>query len=158
MATQSSQAYDLSLFEKQPAKVIPLKTDPGQAKRSRMRRRIQTLIDVVVTAAAALGVAAIVAMIIVSKIELTEMNNEITQRQNQIVELQAETERLKGKLAAQTSAQSIEEYAQQHGLQKVDAGQKLYLSVDTEDHIEAAETGEDNILKQIFMKITTLFG
>ena len=146
-----SQAYDLERFSKRTARVIPLKTDDPKAKR---HARLQQVLNMAVTAVAVLGIVAVLAIMIVSKVQLTEMNNQITRKQAEISEIVAQTERLRGQLAAQTSARSVEDYVQEHGMQKIDAGQKIYISVDTRDDIRAEEA--DNLLEQLWARLKGL--
>lgn len=154
---QQSQAYDLALFEKKQAKVIPLKVDQEQTRKRQKRQRLQKTINMIVSALAGIGIVAIVAMMIVTKVQLTEMNNQITVKQQQVGELLAQAECLRGELAAQTSAQSIEEYAKQHNMQKVDAGQNLYVSVDTQDVIEVTQQQDEGLLAQLWASLVQLF-
>lgn len=128
MAKYGSEAYDLSLFEPKKAKITPLHGKKA-TKADKKRARIQKLLNAVVTALVSCGVLLVITLMITSKVQLTEMNNAITRRESELSEMVGEIKRMKGELAAQTSAQSIEEYAESVGLRQTESGQIDYISV-----------------------------
>lgn len=132
MARYGSEAYDLSLFETKKAKITPL---PGKkaTKADKKHSRIQTLLNWVVTGLVSLSVLAVIMVMIGSQVKLTEMNSMINQKQAQVSELSGEVKRLEGELAANTSAQSVEEYAESVGLRQTESGQIDYITVDVPD-------------------------
>ena len=157
MANDPSQAYDLSLFEKREAKVIPLKVDQQKTRKRQSRHRLQKVINMAVTSIVTIGIVAVIAASIVLEVQLTEINNRISVEQAQTNHLISETERLKGEQAAHTSAQSVEQYAKENGLQKTDPDQNLYVSVDTEDNIEVAPEQQQGLLEEIWAGIIRFF-
>jgi hypothetical protein len=74
-------------------------------------------------------VLVVIATMISSQVRLTEMNSAISQAETAYNEAVGETKRLESELAAQTSAQSVEEYAQSVGLRQVESGQIDYITV-----------------------------
>ena len=80
-----------------------------------------------------LSVLAVIMVMIGSQVKLTEMNSMINQKQAQVSELSGEVKRLEGELAANTSAQSVEEYAESVGLRQTESGQIDYITVDVPD-------------------------
>lgn len=152
-----SGAYDLSLFEPKKAEIIPLKPDPRQEKQLKKRSRFQSFLNVVVTCAVGLAVVGVIALLICNRVQLTEMNNQIAKKQEQLNELISETDRLEGELAARTSAQSVEEYALQQGMQKMDQSQVVYITVDGGDHIEGEQQEDDGFWTSLYQAIVRLF-
>ena len=132
MAKYGSEAYDLSLFEPKKAKITPLHGKKA-TKAEKKRARIQKLLNTVVTALVSCGVLLVITLMITSQVQLTEMNNAITRKESELSEMLGEIKRLEGELAAQTSAQSIEEYAESVGLRQTESGQIDYISVTVPD-------------------------
>ena len=102
-------------------------------KAEKKRARIQKLLNTVVTALVSCGVLLVITLMITSQVQLTEMNNAITRKESELSEMLGEIKRLEGELAAQTSAQSIEEYAESVGLRQTESGQIDYISVTVPD-------------------------
>ena len=127
MASYGTEAYDLSMYEPR-AKVRAL---PGKkvTKADKRRARMQKLLNTVVTAMVSGGVLLVIAFMISSQVRLTEMNNAISRAETSLNEAIGETKRLESELAAQTSAQSVEEYAESVGLRQVESGQIDYITV-----------------------------
>ncbi len=127
MASYGSEAYDLSMYEPK-AKIRAL---PGKkaTKADKRRARLQKLLNTVVTAAVAGGVLLVIGFMISSQVRLTELNSAISQAESTLSEAVGETKRLESELAAQTSAQSVEEYAESAGLRQVESGQIDYITV-----------------------------
>ncbi len=140
MATYGSEAYDLSLFESKSAKIKAL---PGKkaTKVDKRRARAQKMLNGLVTSLVAGGVLLVIAFMISSQVRLTEMNSNIGKAQTELSEAISETKRLESELAAQTSAQSVEAYAESVGLRQVESGQIDYITVTPAQTEEAAEDG-----------------
>ena len=140
MANDPSQAYDLSLFEKREAKVIPLKVDQQKTRKRQNRHRLQKVINMAVTSIVTIGIVAVIAASIVLEVQLTEINNQISVEQAQTNHLISETERLKGEQAAHTSAQSVEQYAKENGMAFETYGENCSL-VDADGAWEGDDRG-----------------
>ncbi|MBQ1211729.1 MAG: hypothetical protein IIX68_08005 [Clostridia bacterium] len=127
MATYGSEAYDLSIYEpKAKIKALPGKKATKAEKR---RARLQKLLNTVATAAVAGIVLLVIGFMISSQVRLTELNSAIGHAETALDEAIGETKRLESELAAQTSAQSVEEYAESAGLRQVESGQIDYITV-----------------------------
>lgn len=150
MATYGSEAYDLSVFESRSAKITPL---PGKkaTKAEKRQARLQKLLNTVATALVAGGVLLVIAFMISSQVRLTEMNSNISKAQTELDEAMSETKRLESELAAQTSAQSIEAYAESVGFRQVESGQIDYITVTP---IKTQEVAEDGILEKAWKTLT----
>lgn len=150
MAAYGSEAYDLSLFESKSAKIKAL---PGKktTKVERRRSRAQKMLNGLVTTLVAGGVLLVIAFMISSQVRLTEMNNNIGKAQTELNEAISETKRLESELAAQTSAQSVEAYAESVGLRQVESGQIDYITVTP---AQTAKDAEDGILEKAWNTLT----
>ena len=93
------------------------------------RARLQKLLNTVATAAVAGIVLLVIGFMISSQVRLTELNSAISHAETALDEAIGETKRLESELAAQTSAQSVEEYAESAGLRQVESGQIDYITV-----------------------------
>ena len=140
MANQSA-AYDLSLFERKKATITPLH-GKKVTKADKRRQKIQRLLNGAAVALVGALVLTIITLMIVSQIKLTEMNSLISKQQVLLTEQLSETKRLESERAAQTSAQSVEEYAEEHGMQTIESGQIDYITVDVpQEKVEKQEKG-----------------
>lgn len=150
MATYGSEAYDLSLFESKSAKIKAL---PGKkaTKVDKRRARAQKLLNGLVTTLVAGGVLLVIAFMISSQVRLTEMNSNISKAQTELSEAISETKRLESELAAQTSAQSVEAYAESVGLRQVESGQIDYITVTP---AQTEGEAEDGLLEKAWNTLT----
>ncbi len=135
-----SEAYDLSLFEPREPKLVALKPNKKAIKEAKRRTRIQSFLNTTLTLLSAAAVVAVVGLMIASRIRLTEMNSEISRKQAELNQVISETKRLESELASRTSAQSVEAYAKENGMQKMEPGQVAYITVEPMD----TESGENS--------------
>ncbi len=128
MASYSSEAYDLAQFAPRSAEVTPF---PGKkaVKADRRRAKLQQAINAAAVVLIAACVILILGLMISSQVRLTEMNSAISQTESRLDEAIAETKRLESELASQTSAQSVEAYAESVGLRQMESGQIDYITV-----------------------------
>ena len=124
----NSEAYDFEQFAPAPATVTPFPGKKAQVA-NRRRAKAQQLINTAAVALIGVCVLLILGLMISSKVRLTELNNAITQTELSLDKAIAETKRLESELASQTSAQSVEEYAESVGHQQVESGQIDYITV-----------------------------
>ena len=136
----ASQAYDLSLFEKKKAAVTPLHSKK-MTKAEKRRARVQKFLNATAMAAVASVVLAFISLMITKQIQLTEVTSEINRQEALYTETISENKRLESELAAQTSAQSVEEYAASAGLRPMESGQIDYITVTVPQQAPQAETG-----------------
>ncbi len=143
-------AYDLSLFESKSAKIKVL---PGKkaTKVDKRRARAQKMLNGLVTSLVAGGVLLVIAFMISSQVRLTEMNSNIGKAQTELSEAISETKRLESELAAQTSAQSVEAYAESVGLRQVESGQIDYITVTP---AQTETPAEDGLLEKAWNTLT----
>ena len=148
MARGSSEAYDLSLFESRPrlrAVKTPEETAKQQEKKDRQSRVARTVSNIVI----AVLLVAVVAMMIVSRVQLTELNDQISASENQLEILKSENTRLTNELSAKTSAESVDAFANEYGMEKIESYQIEYITVDGGDKIEVSDPAPDGIFETI---------
>ena len=136
-----SEAYDLSLFEPKEDKIIELKPNKKLEKVQKRRVKLQSMLNTALT----LFVAAIL------------VNKVISQKQQELEELKSEYKQLNAELAAKTSAQSVDAYAKENGMQKVESGQIQYITVDGGDKVELADDGAQSWWEKIGSAVTNFF-
>ena len=148
MARGSSEAYDLSLFETQPrlhAVNTPEKTAEIQEKKERRARNGRLASNIIISVL----LVAVFALMIVSRVQLTELNDQISASREELAILQSETSRLTNELSAKTSAESVDAYASENGMKKIESHQIEYITVDGGDKIEVADPAPDGIFETI---------
>lgn len=139
MASYGSEAYDLSRFEpKKKITQLPGKRAQSATKKRSKRQRIANALSAVLVSG---GVLMVITLMIASQIRLTELNSAISRQETLLSEAIGETKRLESELAAQTSAQSVEEYAQSAGLQQMESGQIDYITVTVPEEPAQPEQG-----------------
>lgn len=158
MAKGTSEAYDLSLFEPTEPRLravkAPERAAAMQQRKERREKRFRAASNVVI---AALMTAAL-ALMIVNRVQLTELNDQITASKEELSILQSETSRLTNELSSKTSAQSVDEYAAENGMDKVESYQIEYITVDGGDKIEVSDPEPDGIFETIGAVIAGWFG
>ena len=158
MAKATSNAYDLSMFEAAEPRLravkTPEKTDAMNNRKARRERRFRA----VSTGIIVVLMAVTLVMMIISRVQLTELNDQILEGQKELEILQSETSRLSNELSAKTSAQSVDEYAKENGMTKVESYQIEYITVDGGDKIEVTDPAPDGIFETIGAAIAGWFG
>ena len=157
MNPRGSEAYDLSLFEPKKAKIIPLQPNKKMQKAQKRQARLRKMVNAAVTLCVSAVVLSVVTLRIVTRVQLTELNTEIASRQAELEILISETKTLTNELAMKTSAQSVEDYIRENGMQKVESHQIQYLSVASGDEIEVADTKEVGWLEKLCAAVAGLF-
>ena len=129
-------AYDLSLFEakraprERKAKESEIKVVKGKGKGKK-----KSLLSRIVVFGMFL---ILISTLIYSKVELTEVGENITSEQALLAELQGEATRLELELEGKTSFGTIEEYATEYlGLSKVSSAQIEYIDLSEGNKIES---------------------
>ena len=96
---RGTEAYDLSLFEPKPAKIVELKPNKKLLKAQKKKAKIQAFLNTVVTLCVAAITISVLGLMIASRVRMTELDSVINQREQRIVELQSEKTRLTDELA-----------------------------------------------------------
>ena len=152
-----SEAYDLSLFEPKEDKIIELKPNKKLEKVQKRRVKLQSMLNTALTLFVAAILVTVIGSMITTRVQLTEQNKVISQKQQELEELKSEYKQLNAELAAKTSAQSVDAYAQEHGMQKIESGQIEYFTVDGGDKVELPDEGSQSWWEKIGSSITNFF-
>lgn len=155
--TQGSEAYDLSLFEEKEDKIVELKPNKKAEKAQKKKHKVQSVLNTVTTLFVAVIAVAVMGTMITTRVRLTELNSVMNQKQAELVELQSEYKQLSAQLASKTSAQSVDNYAQEQGMQKAEAGQIEYITVDGGDKVEIPQEDNQSWWEQIGSSIANFF-
>lgn len=156
--SHGTEAYDLSLFEERPARSLKVVKPSAKARReARRHQRIQTVLNTAVTLLVVTAVCAVVGLMIFNRVKITEINDQIIQKQEELGILQSENIRLSNELAAQTSAEQVDAYAEANGMQKIEGYQLQYITVDAGDRLEVADNGEKGFFESVAAGIGDFF-
>ena len=155
--TQGSEAYDLSLFEEKEDKVVELKPNKKAEKAQKKKHKIQSVLNTVTTLMIAVAAVAIMGSMITTRVRLTELNSVMNEKQAVLTELESEYKQLSAQLASKTSAQSVDAYAQEQGMQKVEAGQIEYITVDGGDKVEVPQEDSQSWWESIWSSVVNFF-
>ncbi len=132
---QTNHAYDLEMFQPREPKLVALKDNKKVVENKKKRQRRQAALNTVAILSIALIALGMVAYFITCNVRLTEMNKSIADAQTQLNTLHSEQVRLQAELAGKTSAEQINNYAQQHGMLPVDSHQVYYIEGSQEDMV-----------------------
>ncbi len=149
MGKGSSEAYDLSLFETKEPQLHAVKSPQREAMREQKRERAQKRKQHAAVALVVAAVAVLMILMVVSRIQLTELNGRIAEAQDQLAILQSENSRLSNELAAKTSAESVDAYAEANGMSAAESYQIEYITVDGGDQVAVSEDGTSSVFDAI---------
>ena len=116
MAQAASRAYDLDLFQPRKPHLVELKNTKKATEDNRRRSRRQSVLNLIVYLAIAALAVVLVGYFITCNVQLTEMNKALSDKQSQLSALQSEAVRLKSEMAGKTSAEKVNAYVQENGL------------------------------------------
>ncbi len=101
----------------------------------------------------ALACFTLLAAVILSNVQQLQLSNEITEKQQQLQDLQSENVRMQSQIAGQTSSKNVQEYAENIlGMHLIDPSQIEYVQIQTDDVVEIPEEDQN-----LFVKIQTWF-
>ncbi len=138
-----NEAYDLDLFQPREPRLVALKDNKKVAENKRKRARRQARLNVIAYLGVAVLALGMVAYFITCNVRLTEMNKAIADSQTELNTLHSEQVRLEAELAGLTSAEKINEYAQEHGLLPMSSNQIYYIAANDQDQVSVA-AGQGN--------------
>jgi len=136
--TPMNEAYDLDLFQPREPRLVALKDNKKVAENKRKLARRQARLNVIAYLSVAVLALGMVAYFITCNVRLTEMNKAIADSQTELNTLHSEQVRLEAELAGLTSAEKINEYAQEHGLLPMSSNQIYYIAANDQDQVSVA--------------------
>lgn len=155
---KGTEAYDLSLFEERPAKVVKLQTNKKLQRAQKRKNFIQSVLNTVATISVAAFTVAVIGMLILSRVKLTEMDDKINGMEKQITVLQSEKIRLTDELARKISVKSVEEYAHDTlGMQKINPSQIEYITSDNQDKAIVTDKKDKSFFKSVGTALANFF-
>ncbi|MDD2363140.1 MAG: cell division protein FtsL [Oscillospiraceae bacterium] len=155
---RGTEAYDLSLFEKRPAKIVEFETNKKAQREKQRRNAIQSFLNTAATLCVAAVALMVIGVLIFSRIRLTELDNKIKDMDKRLVVLNSETIRLNDELARKTSTKSVEEYAYNElGMQKIESSQIEYIVSDNTDKAVIVKKEDKNVLEAAGSAIVNFF-
>ena len=159
----SNNAYDISVFEdenlenqdlhkKNKVVIIP-KKKIEQAKR-RKRNPLKLTVSFLFSAV----VVAVVGMIIYSQVQLTELNQKISEAQETLENSQSEYTQMQMNVDAKYTTSIIEEYAQDKlGMTKANSSQKEFVDLSSGDKAKIVEKEDKSIFDTIVDWISSIW-
>lgn len=159
----SNNAYDISVFEDENLenqdlhkknKVIKIpKKKIEQAKR-RKRNPLKLTVSFLFSAV----VVAVVGMIIYSQVQLTELNQKISEAQETLENSQSEYTQMQMNVDAKYTTSIIEEYAQDKlGMTKANSSQKEFVDLSSGDKAKIIEKEDKSIFDTIVDWISSIW-
>jgi cell division protein FtsL len=159
----SNNAYDISVFEDEnfenqdlhkKNKVIKIpKKKIEQAKR-RKRNPLKLTVSFLFSAV----VVAVVGMIIYSQVQLTELNQKISEAQETLENSQSEYTQMQMNVDAKYTTSIIEEYAQDKlGMTKANSSQKEFVDLSSGDKAKVIEKEDKSIFDTIVDWISSIW-
>ena len=86
--------------------------------------------------------------VIYSNVQQLQINNEITEKQKELTDLQSENVRMQSEIAGKTSNKNVQEYAENVlGMRPIDASQIEYVQIQTADVVEIPEAEANFFVK-----------
>lgn len=159
----SNNAYDISVFEDENLenqdlhkknKVVKIpKKKIEQAKR-RKRNPLKLTVSFLFSAV----VVAVVGMIIYSQVQLTELNQKISEAQETLENSQSEYTQMQMNVDAKYTNSIIEEYAQDKlGMTKANSSQKEFVDLSSGDKAKIVEKEDKSIFDTIVDWISSIW-
>ena len=159
----SNNAYDISVFEDdnlenqdlhKKNKVVKIpKKKIEQAKR-RKRNPLKLTVGFLFSAV----VVAVVGMIIYSQVQLTELNQKISEAQETLENRQSEYTQMQMNVDAKYTTSIIEEYAQDKlGMTKANSSQKEFVDLSSGDKAKVIEKEDKSIFDTIVDWISSIW-
>ena len=139
MAQAASRAYDLDLFQPRKPHLVELKNTKKATEDNRRRSRRQSVLNLIVYLAIAALAVVLVGYFITCNVQLTEMNKALSDKQSQLSALQSEAVRLKSEMAGKTSAEKVNAFVQENGLNPINSNQIYYIEASSEDQVSIPE-------------------
>ncbi len=158
----NKEAYDISLFETEEINVeenkeTKLTKEQEEAIENAKLKRVR-LFSVLKYGLPASALVALVVCMILGQVQLTELNQQISNAQTDLEEQQSIYIQAQMKVEAKYSSALVEESAQADlGMSRADTYQKEYISLAEGDKAEVSTSGGDNIFEAIANAISGLW-
>ncbi len=151
-----NEAYDLELFRPREPHLVALDENKRVVEENRKRARRHARLNMVVYMAVAFVAVAVIGYLITCNVRMTEMNKTIADYNVELNSLHSERVRLEAELAGKTSAEKINQYAQENGMAPAESNQIFYIATENEDEVIIPEGGK-NWLERAWDAVCDLF-
>ncbi len=159
----SNNAYDISVFEDEnfenqdlhkKNKVVKI----PKKKIEQAKRRKRNPLKLTVSFLFSTVVVAVVGMIIYSQVQLTELNQKISEAQETLENSQSEYTQMQMNVDAKYTTSIIEEYAQDKlGMTKANSSQKEFVDLSSGDKAKVVEKEDKSIFDTIVDWISSIW-
>lgn len=158
----NEEAYDISLFENQENDVERINIRKDKKKQKEIEAVAQNKKLKIFKVAGILSVSAVavvlVGIIIMGQVQLTELNQKISNAEEDLKEKQSLYIQTQMKVEAKYSSDIVEESAQGSlGMSKADSYQKEYITIEGGDKAEVSDSEGSNIFDNIAKAISSLW-
>ena len=159
----NEEAYDISLFETEDVSFEEMeekqKQKQTQQEEVRIAQQKQAIKSRVIRILAMSAVVIVmIVQVIVGQVELTELNQKISNESEKLEEKKSLYIQSKMKVEARYSSDIVEKSAQSElGMSRADSYQKEYISLEEGDKVETAEKEGENIFEIITEAISSLW-
>lgn len=161
-ATNKNLAYDLSLFEENTGKKAVrtgnknniIKLSDEQLKRKRKHNPVLMIAFIII----GIAVTTVVGAMIRGQVQLTELNQKIISKSDELEEAKSMYTQMQMKVDAKFSAEFIQNYAvTELKMVRADDFQKTYIKLAQGDKAEILQQDEGSILKSLVDAISDLW-
>ena len=159
----SNNAYDISVFEDENLenqdlhkknKVVKIPKKKIEQTKRRKRNPLKLTVGFLFSAV----VVAVVGMIIYSQVQLTELNQKISEAQETLENSQSEYTQMQMNVDAKYTTSIIEEYAQDKlGMTKANSSQKEFVDLSSGDKAKVVEKEDKSIFDTIVDWISSIW-
>lgn len=159
----SNNAYDISVFEDEylenqdlhkKNKVVKIPKKKFEQAKRRKRNPLKLTVGFLFSAV----VVAVVGMIIYSQVQLTELNQKISEAQETLENSQSEYTQMQMNVDAKYTTSIIEEYAQDKlGMTKANGSQKEFVDLSSGDKAKVVEKEDKSIFDTIVDWISSIW-
>ena len=159
----SNNAYDISVFEDdnlenqdlhKKNKVVKISKKKIEQAKRRKRNPLKLTVGFLFSAV----VVAVVGMIIYSQVQLTELNQKISEAQETLENSQSEYTQMQMNVDAKYTTSIIEEYAQDKlGMTKANSSQKEFVDLSSGDKAKVIEKEDKSIFDTIVDWISSIW-
>ncbi len=158
MAKTHSTAYDMSLFESGTPRLravkSPEKSAAMQEKKNRNKRIFRIVGDVLLVGL----LIAVLILMIVSRVEMTELSAQLEQLKEEETHNASKASSLDNAETQMKSAETVDAYAKENGMEKIEHYQIEYITVDGGDKIEVSDPASGGVMETIGAAIAGWFG
>ena len=148
-AQQYNEAYDFSLFEERKDKVVRM-PDPHKKEKEKKRSAVEGYLRAFLVIVVTVVFFSAVGLMVYSKMELSEIGDQLVDTRNEMAVAQSEYVRLQAELEESMATRNMEQYVQQLGMKRIQPYQIEYYMINDGDKVELSEnSGQKGLWESI---------